>query len=372
MSDTEKEYDVLLIDTSIFDGNGLRLEKGLLGKLSQFRKSPIEFLFPDVIKNEVQGHLEKKIRVARSALEKSFNDAGDHLFFDGSALNDAKEILIDSREIEGLAESRVKKFISETGALVLECGNYISVSDLLDQYFSNRPPFSENGKKKNEFPDAIVLLAVEEWAEQEKKSVLAIAKDKDWTDYCRDSKYIDCKNDLSESLAIFNKSNAHYALLANLEKALENKLADQFLGEVEAGLTSVLDGITPDQDADSHLYWEPEGSNGWFKGFYLEDEEFRIIEVEEGFIVLETVAQITVEAEGEFSFSVYDSFDKDHTYIGSITALAEDTFESEILITLAGDLNGDLDELIVEQVEIVNPITTINFGTIEPDYDEYE
>lgn len=29
----ELEYDALLVDTSIFDGNGLRLEKGLLGKL---------------------------------------------------------------------------------------------------------------------------------------------------------------------------------------------------------------------------------------------------------------------------------------------------------------------------------------------------
>lgn len=29
----DPEYEVLLIDTSIFGGNGLRLERGLLGKL---------------------------------------------------------------------------------------------------------------------------------------------------------------------------------------------------------------------------------------------------------------------------------------------------------------------------------------------------
>lgn len=372
MSDSDKEYDVILIDTSIFDGNGLRLEKGLLGKLSQFRKSPIELLFPDVIKNEVQSHLEKKIKVARNALEKSFNDAGDHLFFGGSALNDAKKILIDSKEIEGLAESRIDNFISETGALELECGDYVSVSDLLNQYFSNTAPFSESGKKKNEFPDAIILLAVEEWARQEEKTVLAVAKDKDWKAYCEKSEHIDYEEDLSEGLAILNEENAPYALLANLEKALENDSATQFLSEIETGLSSALDGLTPDQDADSHLYWEPDGCSAWFKEFYLQEDEFRIIDVDEDFVVLETTALITVEAEGEFSFSVYDSIDKDHVYMGSISATTEKSFESEILLTVTGDLDGDIEQLTIEQVEVVNPISSINFGTIEPDYSEYD
>ena len=161
LHDPDKDYNVVLIDTSIFDGNGLRLEAGLLGKLRQFKKTSIDILLPDVIKNEVQSHLEKKIKVSRSALEKSINDAGDHLFFVGSALNDAKKLLIDSDEVKKLAQSRLENFISDTGALEIDCNDYVSVGKILSQYFSNQPPFSETGKKKNEFPDAIVLLAVE-------------------------------------------------------------------------------------------------------------------------------------------------------------------------------------------------------------------
>lgn len=94
----EKEYQALLIDTSIFDGNGLRLEKGLLGKLNQFKKSPVVFLLPDVICGEVKTHLEQKIKASRSALEKSINEAGDHLFFDGSTLNEAKALLLEIKK----------------------------------------------------------------------------------------------------------------------------------------------------------------------------------------------------------------------------------------------------------------------------------
>ena len=372
MVEVDKKYDAILVDTSIFDGHALKLEKGLLGKLAQFKKSPIEYLFPDVIKNEVKSHLENKIKASRSALEKALNDAGDHLFFDGSELNDAKKMLIDSKEIEGLAESRIERFIESTGALVLETGNYVSVSDLLSSYFSNKPPFAETGKKKNEFPDAIVLMAVEAWAEKNDLTVLAVAKDGDWQNYCENSARIDYQEDFSRGLENFNRENAPYALLANLEIALNAGEADNFLSSIDSCLQSALDGFTPDQEADSHLYWEPDGSHGWFKEFELLDHEFRIIDKGDDWVVLEALANITVEAEGDFSLSMYDSVDRDHVYMGGVTATAKEEFESEILITVLGNLDGPIDELVIEDVEVVSPIKTIHFGTIEPDYGEHE
>jgi len=366
------EYDAILIDTSVFDGNGLRLETGLLGKLSQFKKSPIDFIMPDVIRNEIKSHLEQKIRASRSALEKSINDAGDHLFFDGSTLNDAKNLLLRSNEIEGLAETRLENFIQKTGALVIESGEHLTVSSLLKQYFSNKAPFSESGKKKNEFPDAIILMAVEEWACKLNKSVLAIAKDGDWSKYCDSSECITCMSELSDGLAIFNKANAPYTFLANLESALDSETATSFLNGIEVRLKSILDGFTPDQDAESYLYWEPDGSNGWFKSFYLISNKFRIIESEEEFIVLEGRAAITVEAEGEFSLSVHDSIDDDYVHIDSVTATAKEEFETDILITITGDLNGPIDDLFIEEVEIVTPIKSIHFGALAPNLSNSE
>jgi hypothetical protein len=376
----EMKYGAILVDTSMFDGNGLRLEKGLLGKLTQFKKSPIEYLFPDVIKNEVQSHLETKIKASRDALEKSLNDAGDHLFFEGDELTKAKQVLIDSKEVKGLAESRVAKFIESTGALVLDSGNYVSVSNLLKEYFSNKPPFAKTGKKKNEFPDAIVLMAVEAWANKNNIDVLAIAKDGDWENFCDSSGRIDYQEDLSKGLSIFNRANAPYALLSNLEKALKENTADTFLSSIESGLESIFNGFTPYQEADSHLYWEPEGCHGWFKKFKFLDAEFLIIDKYEDRLVLEALANITIEAKGTFYLSVYDSrvIDpeieeySDPVHLGRIITTATNDFNSKILITISGELDGSIDDLIVNEVEVVSPIKTIDFGTIEPDYSEYD
>ncbi|HGS5020507.1 PIN domain-containing protein [Vibrio cholerae] len=370
MTTSSKDYDAILIDTSIFDAHGLRLEKGLLGKLHQFKESKIEYLFPDVIKNEVQNHLEKKVKVSRSALEKALNDAGDHLFFDGSELNEAKSLLIDSKEIEGIANSRVNNFISNTGALVLECGAYVSVSDLLEKYFRNEPPFADTGKKKNEFPDAIILMAVEAWAEEHGKNVLAVAKDGDWESYCKDSQYIDYTDDFSDALSKFNKATAPFAFLSTLIEACDNNEAGDFIENIRERVSAYFDGFTPDQEADSYLYWEPEGCNGWLSDFELVDSDFKIVDHHEDYIVLEVSANITVEAEGEFSFSQYDSIDRDYVNLGGITTTAREEFTSQILITITGDLTGDLSDLEIDDVEIVDPIKSIDFGTIEPNYGE--
>ncbi|PSV43192.1 PIN domain-containing protein [Photobacterium indicum] len=373
-SGESKEYEAILVDTSIFDAYGLKLEKGLLGKLSQFKDSDIDYLLPDVIKGEVQSHLEKKVKSSRASLEKALNDAGDHLFFDGSELNDAKSILIDSNEIEGIAASRVDKFIVNSGALVLECGDYLSVSELLQQYFQNEPPFAETGKKKNEFPDAIVLLATEAWAEENDIQVLAVARDGDWKNYCETSDYIDYTEDFADALSKFNKETDPFVFVSLLTLKLEQEEDDaaDFVEKIRSSVESYFSGFTPDQEADSFHYWEPEGCHGWLSDFELFDSNFKIVDHAEDYIVLEISADITVEVEGEFSLSQYDSIDRDHVYIGGVTATVEETFTSELLVTVSGDLTGDLSDLDVEEIEVVNPITSVDFGTLEPDYGEYD
>ncbi|CAH8242511.1 MULTISPECIES: PIN domain-containing protein [Vibrio] len=368
------EYDALLVDTSIFDAYGLKLEKGLLSKLYQFKDSDIEYLLPDVIKGEVQNHLEKKVKTSRASLEKALNDAGDHLFFDGSELNDAKSILIDSSEIENLANTRLDTFIDRTGALVLECGEYVSITDLLKQYFDNAPPFAETGKKKSEFPDAIVLMATEKWADENDYKVLAVARDGDWGKYCENSDRIDYTEDLSDALSKFNKATAPFTFLSILNSELteDEGFIAEFAHKVYSHVESYFDGFTPDQEADSFHYWEADGCSGWLYDFEFSGDEFKIIEHGDDYIVLEVSADITVEAEGEFSFSVYDSIDRDHVYIGGITATAKEEFTSEILIRVEGDLDGELSDLEVVEVEVVNPIKSINFGTLEPDFGDYD
>lgn len=364
---TEK-FTAILLDTSIYDQYGLKLEKGLLGKLSQFSRTSTTFLIPDVIYNEVKSHLERKIRTSRGSLEKALEEAGDHLFFDGSELNDAKKTLIESKEVEGLGKSRLERFVAVTDAEVLTTGDYVSVPDLLKRYFSSEAPFADTGKKKNEFPDAITLMAVQAWAKENDENVLAVARDEDWQRFCIDADNLHFESDLSKALAYFNEETAPYELVDNLQKALDEGQADKFLHDVAVHLESTFDGFSPEQEADSYLYWESDGCSGGFEDFEFSDNHFTVIDKDEDWVVLEADAEISLYAEGDFSLSVYDSFDKDHVYIGEVTKRAEETYTSRILITISGDLSGPIDDLTIEDVEVIERPTSMDFGELELEY----
>ena len=367
-----EKFSTILLDTSIYEQYGLRLEKGLLGKLSQFSRIDAKFILPDVIYNEVKKHLEKKIKASRGALEKALDEAGDHLFFDGSELNDAKSMLIDGKEIEDLGKNRLDKFIDVTGATVLKTGEYVSVSDLLECYFDSTPPFADSGKKKNEFPDAIILMAVEAWAEENDENVIAVSKDEDWRKFCEDKDSIHFVDDLSLALVSFNKETAPYQLIENLEYALNEGKAGKFLQDIAGHLDTIFSGFTPDQEADSNFFWEAEGSCGGFNDFDFLDYKFTVIDKNDDWVVLEAYAEINLHAEGEFTLSMYDSIDKDHIFMGSITKEAEADYETKLLITVSGDLSGSIDDLIVEDVEVVDIPTSMDFGELELDYEPDE
>lgn len=354
-------YNAILVDTSIFEKNSINLEKGLLGKLNQFKKTSVTFLLPDVIYGEVKNHLDKKIRDSCSSLITAIRNASGLLLFDGSTIGEDIRLMLDSKKIENYAEMRLQRFIENTDAFVLPCGDYVSISELLGKYFSNAAPFSENGKKKNEFPDAIVLMAVDAWAKEHEKSVLAISADADWKKYCDSSKHIQCIEELSDGLASFN--NKQNIFLRNLECALNANKAQFFLDRVSDELKIELGGFTPDQYVESRFFWEPEGCHGWFESFYLKSNELKVIECDEDYIVFDCKAVITVGAEGEFSLEGKNFHD-------SVTVATEKEFESEILITIYANFEEPIENLVIEEVEIVSPIKRIHFGTLEIDLND--
>lgn len=371
-----KPYTAITLDTSIFDGNRLLLEKGLLGKLSQFKNSKVKFVLTDIVVHELKKHLNEKIKASKNSLEKSIEDAREHLFFEGSDLNEAKEKILKGKNTEDLAKSRVENFIESTGAQLLDSGSYVSVSELRDKYFNNEAPFATTGKKKNEFPDAIALMALESWAEANDERIYAVAKDKDWELYCQELECIDYFEDLSKALDHFNRHNTPSDVITRLESAISNNTAMKFTHELSKGLEDFYSGIVIDQDCDSPLNWEPQGVNISLADFHFSEDELQIVNSEHDSIIVEAYLNVDLDMEGEFSLYQYDSIDRDNIYMGSVSPTVSQNFEEKVLITVSGDLEkakADPDELEIVDVEVLKKNRTVHFGylepEIEPDYD---
>jgi len=367
-----KDYTAITLDTSIFDGNGLRLEKGLLARLKQFNGSPTKFVLTDIVVNEIKKHLHDKIINSRAALQKALEEASEHLFFDGSLLTESKQKLINGPEINELASSRLNAFLNLSGAIVIDSAEYVEVAELRDNYFNNKPPFAITGKKKNEFPDAIALLALEHWAEENDELVFAVAKDLDWKSFCDESDYVDYKEDLADALDYFNTKDTPVIMIAKLEAAFEFISTSNLGLQLRNELESFFDGYYVDQDADSAFNWEPEGVSVTFADFSMADDNLKLIEKTDSSIVVEALVTVELNAEGEFSLYQYDSIDRDQMHIASITKNVTEEFECRVLITFSGDFDEareDIDSIFIESVEVIDKLRVIHFGNLELELD---
>jgi len=356
----------IAIDTSIFIKNGLRLESGLLGQLSQLKDKPVDFLMSDIVKHEIEKHLTKRTKEVNEGFRKSLTQAQEHQIL---SLNDVQGLqskeLESEGDIEALVQGRVEDFIDATGAFVVSSAEYADLGNVLERYFINEPPFAEAGKKKNEFPDAIALNAIESWAEENDAQVLAVSTDKDWEAYCKGSSYLTYMSELGDALDIFNRPTAPEAFLQNYGSLLQSSNGAQLLSQVQHEVFDFYSNSPPEQQADSYLYWEPDGCEIVDLELELDSSKFNIVGASSGWVIVEAIADIDLTAEGCFSLSAYDSIDKDYVGLGGVNVIKTVQFQNRLLITFQGNLYGSLDEIEVVHVDITDPLGEIDFGVLE-------
>lgn len=84
--------------------------------------------------------------------------------------------------------------------------------------------------------------------------------------------------------------------------------------------------------------------------------------------MLKVSAKVEVEVEASFDFSVHDSIDEDYVGMGGAVCTTNETYHTDILLTLSGDFSGDYEQLEVTEIEVLDTIDYADFGEIEPDW----
>jgi hypothetical protein len=130
---------------------------------------------------------------------------------------------------------------------------------LIAMYFGPKAPFAESEEKKNEFPDAIALMTLEDWAKKNNKKVLAISGDKGWAQFADDSEWIDVEMDLAAALQELQKDADHARkIVANLLHRMDAGEAPELLQELEANVERQVCDLSPVPDATADYYCDAE------------------------------------------------------------------------------------------------------------------
>jgi len=377
MSDIELDFAAISIDNCILKGEGYKLDEGLLKQMVQFKNGPVQVIQTDIVHNEAKKHLAESINKARSSIAQTLRAAGKQLKIKKSNIDAASDLLNIPGEDAEIAEARLSDYYEKIGANILRSEEYVDFERLMEMYFSVKAPFESAKDKKAEFPDAIALISLERWAEEQGINIIAVSNDEGWNKFSENSAAIKVVQSLAEAIALFQPHNKVNEIVARIR---EDALLDEenhVLEVIEREIANSLDGIVIDIEACSNFQYEEDEVYATYVSheLLLDDQglvDLKVVRIEDKIVVLQISANVTCEVTASFDFSVFDSIDRDYVGMGSNTYTTEETYNTDILISLTGDFTQAFDGLEVTEVEVLETIGAVNFGEVEPDWGDYD
>jgi PIN domain len=366
------KFDAITLDTNIFDENGLRLDEGLLSQLNQFKESLTEFVLSDIVSGELKRHLTKSAQQAKDSLTTALRKVGDSELLGEQPYWDILEMADKTPQAADAAQKRIANFMVATGCRIIP-SDKAEMTRLTKMYFESAPPFEASGKKQKEFPDAIALITVEDWAKANNKKVLAITKDKGWIGFAETSDWIFAERDLAAGLELLQPdTDKAREVVCDLLKKMEEGEAPPFLERITKAVKFAIEDMMPMAEGESGYYYDADVAELTFHELtFLHDSDdafdFQIVQASKDTIVARLAVEIEADAYASFSLQVRDEGE----YIPVAKGSGEKrlSVESGVLLTLGGDFTSKPPEFDIDDVEFVDEIKSVNFGPIEVDWD---
>ena len=174
----------IFIDTETFVANNFFQNKNL-SRLAEFGEmDTVNLCLTEITIKEIQSNIREELQNAQEEINRFKKNIANK----GRILKNVEEyskyislpkldINVDYDKIN----KELDKFI-ETGKITIIPFETADLKDIINRYFNREKPFGL-GKKKYEFPDAIVLSAIEKWCVENSCQIYVISQDKDLKDY---------------------------------------------------------------------------------------------------------------------------------------------------------------------------------------------
>lgn len=360
------DFDAITMDTSTLECQNFNLENGLLARFEQFSKTKdIIFVMSEIVLNEMISHMGENTKSSISKYKEALKTG---LFYRIDAdITEERIKNVKKLDVKGIVEKRIKKYIDKTGLQIIPTDG-IDIQKIIEKYFNRKPPFSE--KKKEEFPDALALQSLENWAVKEEKKVLVISGDNDWQEYCRDNTNLICVKTIEEALSsLYKDENFSKQLLVDIFSDYDKY--ETLMNSINEEIMNTSDKLSINLDVNSYFETEEEYLEADFVDVHFpKPEDVEIIDIEEKdkIFTFSIPAELTFHIDAEYGF--YTGSEDDYIGIGGNSLSEEFEFNNQLIISIK--LNEkNLNKSEVMSVDYKN-YSMVHSITLEPDCSEYD
>lgn len=341
---TELETRYVFVDTSMYENKNFQFHQHTLGRFKELCSDHILYLLINsVVDNEVKSHLIEKgqesarhVRDFKKTIKilRNLPEIKHHAIFEELKKEDVERLLLE--KFESFKDEAVYENIDI---------NLASLDTIITKYFGKEAPFSN--KKKNEFPDAIILESLQEWAKEKTVSVYVLSVDNDMKLFCQNSggwlTYIDNLDDFI-NLVVTTENK-----LSDLSKFAEEQLESQ-ISELESQLEDLINSIeytTIGYDIDDEI----RDCNA----YDLVILEKNIIKVDREYAEFSLSIKFTVDAWHDltdYDRSIWDSEDKKYMFMAKTSRKVQHEVQCNTYILIEFEdalaINTYLSEINIE------------------------
>ncbi|MGF1761096.1 PIN domain-containing protein [Photobacterium sagamiensis] len=191
----------VFIDTQYFVKSNYNFSSQSFVSLRKLCESEeLRYVLTSVVEQEVENKIQLSIKESLSSLQSFKKKASvlstiedEHL---SSLFSDVRE-----EDIYKKASDVFHEYNRSCNYEYIEADK-VDAEELLSLYFEKKPPFGD-GKKKAEFPDAISLLSLESYLDENEK-IYIISDDKDLKSYCEGNERLISIDSLEKLLDLYN------------------------------------------------------------------------------------------------------------------------------------------------------------------------
>ncbi|KAB2654780.1 hypothetical protein F9L00_23585 [Brucella anthropi] len=360
------------IDTTVFDSKQRDFRRTDFRSISQIRTRHTPILITDVIASEMMAHLEVEAADTQRALKTALR-SNNLRWFRQSPAGEHTALFIDKDPAE-FARSEFDDFVKVVGAEVIKVADTPDgLAELFRRYFAVQTPFGKKETRKQEFPDAAALLCLEEYAKAKGKLVICVAQDSAWKDFAAKSEHLVTVFPLTEALGIYSEAFEDADLADKIVELWLDGDEKHFEGAVRDAIVERLTYIDYDVDANCSVEFEAEPMDAKLKEILMGTlAKPVVLAADDNTVTFSVEVDIQADFEANFSFSVWDSLDRESVSMGS--EYVATTTDVPVHLTIVADrdvTNG----IVLHEIEVSQKTFTVDFGYVdafpveEPDYD---
>jgi predicted nucleic acid-binding protein len=338
-----RSKDILIVDTSVFVQENFLEGARINTILNLSERKHFQLVLSEITVKEIKAQFKKRVSAAIIKHNELINDKKNDVRV---LRNNPKGKLIiqklpNEKTICSEFNDALDKELADAGATILPYPT-LNIGEVFEDYFNGKPPFG-HGDKKQEFPDAFVIVHIEQWCKENGVTATILSKDKDF----------------------LSRTSPHCKVVFEYEKFIQEKLK-----EIETKRTDRLDILYKAKsaaiDKDIIGWLEDEFANdtvfdditNWMDVHDLDVEyinvvckEYEIIGDDKENLEIEVTATVSYKAKLEIDDAETGSYDKED----GIVLFRETT------------------EITIEEHDLKIPLK-INFYIPEPDDfdDDYE